>query len=174
MVDAGDAAVATEAPEADAVHIRSRGAAAVMTADCLPVLLVDAIGREALVIHAGWRGLASGIIESCIAGTGRRPDKFMAWLGPAIGPCHFEVGDEVREAFMKADVGDSTRAFRAAGQPGQWMADLYELARNRLRAAGVHDVYGGGFCTFCDESRFYSFRRDGATGRMAALICLND
>lgn len=174
VVKARDVVVAGCAPEADAVHIRGSGAGAVMTADCLPVLVVDRAGREALVIHAGWRGLAVGIIESAIAGMDSRPGELMAWLGPAIGPCHFEVGDEVRAAFMAAGAGDCASAFRSAGEPGQWMADLYGLARIRLRGAGVDAVYGGGFCTFCDESRFYSFRRDGTTGRMAALICLNN
>lgn len=172
MVEADDVNAAAP-PEADAVHIRERGAAAVMTADCLPVFLVDRSGREAVVLHAGWRGLASGIIESSIAGMNAPPDELMAWLGPAIGPCHFEVGDEVRVAFLEAAAGDCAHAFRPAGKTGKWMADLYELARIRLRDAGVLDVYGGGFCTFCDETRFYSFRRDGTTGRMAALICLN-
>lgn len=172
MVEASDV-IAAAPPEADAVHVRDRGAAAVMTADCLPVFVVDRSGREALVVHAGWRGLASGIIESSIAGMDGPPDELMAWLGPAIGPCHFEVGDEVRAAFLEPDSSDCARAFRPAGKSGQWMADLYELARLRLREAGVPDVYGGGYCTFCDESRFYSFRRDGTTGRMAALICLN-
>ncbi|MEX1198065.1 MAG: peptidoglycan editing factor PgeF [Pseudohongiellaceae bacterium] len=172
MVEADDVMV-TAPPEADAVRIRSGGAAAVMTADCLPVFLADKTGQEAVVVHAGWRGLVAGIIESSIARLDCRPIELMAWLGPAIGPCHFEVGDEVRTAFMEADAGDCGRAFTPTGQPGQWMADLYELARIRLHRAGVDDVYGGGLCTFCDGSRFYSFRRDGTTGRMAALICLN-
>lgn len=174
MVEAGDVVAAASAPEADAVHIRGGGAGAVMTADCLPVFVVDRAGREALVIHAGWRGLAAGIIESAIAGMDSRPGELMAWLGPAIGPCHFEVGEEVRAAFLEAGAGDCASAFRSAGEPGQWMADLYGLARIRLRGAGVDAVYGGGFCTFCDGNRFYSFRRDATTGRMAALICLNN
>lgn len=172
-VDASDAVSAPCAPEADAVRIRGSGAGAVMTADCLPVLVVDRAGREALVIHAGWRGLAAGIIESAVAEMDSRPGEVMAWLGPAIGPCHFEVGDEVRAALLEAGGGGCASAFRSAGAPGQWMADLYGLARIRLRGAGIDAVYGGGFCTFCDGSRFYSFRRDAVTGRMAALICLN-
>lgn len=172
-VDAGNVVGAADVPEADAIRLRGGEAGAVMTADCLPVLVVDRAGHEALVIHAGWRGLVAGVIESAIAAMNSSPSDLMAWLGPAIGPCHFEVGDEVRTAFLKAGDGHCAGAFRPAGESGQWMADLYELARIRLREAGVESLYGGGFCTFCDESRFYSFRRDGTTGRMAALICLN-
>lgn len=158
-------------PEADAVHIRGSGAAAVMTADCLPVFLVDQQGREAMVVHAGWRGMVAGILQRSVRTMRSSPKELMAWLGPAIGPCHFEVGDEVRSAFIQA-AGDSAAGFRPGERAGKWWADLYELARVRLRIAGIQDIYGGGFCTHCDAARFYSYRRDRTTGRMAALICL--
>ncbi|MGM0633486.1 MAG: peptidoglycan editing factor PgeF [Pseudomonadota bacterium] len=161
-------------PEADAVHIRGAGAAAVLTADCLPVLLVDREGREAAVVHAGWRGLARGIVEQALQRMDSPADQVLAWLGPAIGPCHFEVGDDVKTAFPAAYTDSVPEAFRPGRLPGKWMADLYLLARACLNHSGVTDVYGGGLCTVCDETRFFSFRRDGVTGRMAALICLNN
>ncbi len=161
-------------PEADAVHIRGAGAAAVLTADCLPVLLADREGREAAVVHAGWRGLAQGIVEQALQRMDSPADQVLAWLGPAIGPCHFEVGDDVRAAFPAACTDSPLAAFRPGRLPGKWMADLYSLARSCLNQSGVTEVYGGGLCTVCDEARFFSFRRDGVTGRMAALICLND
>jgi len=160
-----------DVPEADAVHIRGEGAAAVMTADCLPVFLVSRDGREAMVIHAGWRGMAAGILQRAVRAMRSEPAALMAWMGPAIGPCHFEVGDEVRAAFMQEGEA-SASAFVAGDRPGRWWADLYQLARVRLRAAGVHDIHGGGLCTYCDIARFYSYRRDRTTGRMAALIWL--
>jgi YfiH family protein len=143
---------------------------AVLTADCLPVLLCDRAGRQVAALHAGWRGLAAGIIEQTIAAMRRPGETLLAWLGPAIGPAAFQVGDEVREAFLKHD-----RQAQAAFQPhpqGGWKADLYLLARQRLAERGVSAVYGGDECSFTDAGRFYSYRRDGVTGRMATLIWL--
>ncbi|MHB8550198.1 MAG: peptidoglycan editing factor PgeF [Acidiferrobacterales bacterium] len=143
---------------------------AVLTADCLPVFLCDMPGTRIAVLHAGWRGLAAGIIESGIAALAIAPASLMAWLGPAIGPAAFEVGPEVREAFSGHD--GAARIFFAESQGGRLHADLYGLARMRLARAGVGQVYGGGFCTVNDPDRFYSYRRDGACGRMASLIWL--
>jgi YfiH family protein len=141
---------------------------AVLTADCLPVLLCDSAGSCVAAVHAGWRGLAAGVLENAVAALDV-PD-LMAWLGPAIGPQAFEVGAEVRQAFV-APHPESAPAF-TAGEEGKWRADLYQLARFALRRAGVNDVYGGGWCTHGDPERFYSYRRDGVTGRMASVIWL--
>ena len=165
VVEAGAAA------EADAVWSRTPGqVCAVLTADCLPVLLCDRAGDCVAAAHAGWRGLAAGVLEATVAALPADAADLMAWLGPAIGPDAFEVGDEVREAFVTADARAGA-AFRPAGD-GRWLADLYGLARLRLAAAGVTRVFGGGLCTFTDRDRFYSYRRDGVTGRMASLIWL--
>ncbi len=141
----------------------------VMTADCLPVLLTDRIGSCVAAAHAGWRGLADGVIEAAVKALPVAPDQLMAWLGPAIGPAAFEVGPEVREAFCSVSV-DAAKAFEPRGD--KWLADIYRLARQRLARVGVSQVYGGGLCTYSDERRFYSYRRDGQTGRMASLIWL--
>lgn len=151
---------------ADAAVARDPGrVCAVLTADCLPVLLCARDGGAVAAIHAGWRGLAAGVIEAAVRALG---DSGIAWLGPAIGPQAFEVGEEVRAVFLAADA-DAAAAFRPS-PAGRWLADLYRLARRRLRAAGVTEVYGGGECTHRDAARFYSYRRDGVTGRMASLI----
>jgi YfiH family protein len=118
--------------------------------------------------HAGWRGLASGVLEAALERFRAEPAEILAWLGPAIGPDAFEVGDEVRAAFLADDPGAGT-AFRAS-RPGHWLADLYGLARRRLARRGIRAIYGGGFCTYSDAERFYSFRREPVTGRMASLI----
>ena len=141
---------------------------AVLTADCLPVLLCSDDGREVAAVHCGWRGLAAGIVGHCVARFAAAPGTLSAWLGPAIGPAAFEVGAELREAFVNGDSG--TAACFAAGDGGRWLADLFGLARRALAAAGVQRVYGGGICTVADARRFYSYRRDGRTGRMASLI----
>ncbi len=155
-------------PEADAAVARTSGrAAAVLAADCLPVLLADRDGTVVGAAHAGWRGLAAGVVEATVAKMGVAPDRLVAWLGPAIGPGAFEVGDEVRAAFCAADA-DAATCF-AQGRPGKWFADLYALARRRLAARGVREVYGGGACTVTGH-RFFSYRRDRTTGRMAALV----
>jgi polyphenol oxidase len=141
---------------------------AVLTADCLPVLLCEDAGREVAALHAGWRGLAGGILEAGVARLQAAPERMMAWLGPAIGPAAFEVGAEVRAAFLAVDPGCGA-AFQEAPS-GRWLADLYALARLRLRRAGVERIYGGGLCTYRDAERFFSYRRDGRTGRMATLV----
>lgn len=162
--DALDAAVEADA----AVGFRPGTVCAVLTADCLPVLFCDRQGTRVAAAHAGWRGLAAGVLEASVAAMQCPPSEIMAWLGPAIGPQAFEVGEEVRDVFVR-DLPTSAAAF-APGQSGKWLADIYELARLRLARAGVQAVYGGGLCTYTDAARFYSYRRDKATGRMAALI----
>ena len=145
---------------------------AVLTADCLPVLLCNGSGTAVAAVHAGWRGLLEGVIESALACFPHPPSAIMAWLGPAIGPRAFEVGAEVKEAFVERQ----PRAGEAfvPGKDGRWLADLYHLARLRLRERGVGSIHGGGFCTFSEPGRFFSYRRDGRTGRMASLIWLHE
>ncbi len=145
---------------------------AVLTADCLPVLFCNVAGTRIAAAHAGWRGLLAGVLEQTVAAFDDPPEQILAWLGPAIGPSAFEVGDEVRTAFL-AHRAASGSHFRAHG-PGHWLADLYGLARERLAAAGVVRVSGGGLCTFSDPGRFFSYRRDGVTGRMASLVWLTN
>ena len=185
VASAEDAAASTQPPRADACVTASAGlACAVMVADCLPVLLCDPAGRAVGAAHAGWRGLAAGIIEKTAVRVaqlaGVPAASLHAWLGPAIGPRAFEVGAEVRDTFLQcagnAEERELTeRAFvlRDAA-PGKYLADLYALARLRLARLGVSQVGGGGACTVAERERFYSFRRDGRTGRMAALIWLVD
>lgn len=168
-----EAAGLVEVPCADAAVTREAGVVcAVMTADCLPVLLSARDGSVVGIAHAGWRGLAAGVIESTIAAMNTPPQSLIAWLGPAIGPTAFEVGEDVRAAFVAIDPA-SEADFTAAGQ-GKWFADIFALARRRLARAGVAQVFGGGLCTFTDAKRFYSYRRDRVTGRMASLIWLAD
>ncbi len=145
---------------------------AVLTADCLPVLFCNVAGTRVAAAHAGWRGLLAGVLEQTVAAFDDAPEQILAWLGPAIGPSAFEVGDEVRAAFV-ADRADSGAHFRVHGA-GHWLADLYGLARDRLGAAGVVQVSGGGLCTYSDPERFFSYRRDGVTGRMASLAWLTN
>jgi polyphenol oxidase len=153
--------------EADAAVARDAGVVcAVMTADCLPVFLAERNGRAVGVAHAGWRGLCAGVIEATVEAMGTT--NLAAWLGPAIGPQVYEVGDEVRTKFLERD-GAAAVAF-APTRPGHWLLDLYSVARQRLARAGVAQVSGGGFCTYIERERFYSYRREGSTGRMAALI----
>ncbi|WP_456379282.1 peptidoglycan editing factor PgeF [Thiolapillus sp.] len=144
----------------------------VMTADCLPVLLCDIQGTAVAAVHAGWRGLAGGVLEQALRCFHQPASAIMAWLGPAIGPAAFAVGDEVREAFLRQQAG-AEAAFESCAQ-GKWLADIYELARQRLYARGVTQVHGGGFCTYTDAEHFFSYRRDGRTGRMASLIWLEE
>ncbi len=156
---------------ADAAVTTRRGqVCAVLVADCLPVFLAGRAGDRVGVAHAGWRGLAGGVIEATVAALDCEPGSLVAWLGPSIGPDAFEVGGEVREAFLDRDA-QAAGAFRA-GRAGRFLADLPALARRRLAALGIHDVRGGGLCTHADPGRFYSYRRDGVTGRMAALAWL--
>ena len=155
--------------EADAMVAWGPGqVCAVLTADCLPILLCDRAGTRVAAVHAGWRGLVAGVIEAAVGHLASPPESLLAWLGPAIGPGAFEVGAEVRERFLEWD-GQAEAAFTPRNQ-GQWLADLPLLARQRLARLGVRDVRGEGLCTFQDAGRFYSYRRDGATGRMASLI----
>lgn len=161
--------------EADAAFTRTPGGVcAVLTADCLPVLLCDDAGTVVAIAHAGWRGLAAGVIEATVAAMGIQGAQLMAWLGPAIGPQHFEVGGEVREIFMAHDP-QAASAFvaRPHGTQGKWLCDIYLLAAQRLAALGVCRLAGADFCTVRDKERFFSYRRDGSTGRMASLIWLD-
>jgi len=158
-------------PQADASVSRTAGpVCAVMTADCLPVLLCDTGGRVVAAAHAGWRGLAAGVLEATVHAMAVAPETLLAWLGPAIGPQAFEVGSDVVQAFVERHA-EARQAFRQTSEH-HWLADIYQLARLRLHAAGVTQVSGGGFCTYEDAERFYSYRRDKITGRMAALIWL--
>ena len=141
---------------------------AILTADCLPVLFCNADGTEVAAAHAGWRGLAGGVLEATIRAMRSPASELMAWMGPAAGPQAYEIGEEVRDAFVRAQIGDAA-AF-AATRPGHWNVDLYALARRRLHDAGVSRIFGGGLCTISDPVRFYSYRRDQRTGRMASLI----
>lgn len=159
------------ARQADAVVTRSAGRVCVIqVADCMPVLLATREGAAIGAAHAGWRGLAGGVLEATVAATGAAPEHLMAWLGPAIGPAHFEVGDEVRAAFLAHDPHAAT-AFTANAR-GRWQCDLYALARRRLAALGVSQIFGGGRCTYAEAECFFSFRRENPCGRMAALIWL--
>ncbi|MFN9772299.1 MAG: peptidoglycan editing factor PgeF [Burkholderiales bacterium] len=162
-------------PVADAaVATRPGTVLAVMTADCLPILLADATGRAVGAAHAGWRGLAAGVVEAAVDAVRARAGRdarVLAWLGPAIGPSAFEVGDEVRQAFCELDAA-AAAAFTPGPAPGKWWADLFALARLRLAARGVVDVAGGGLCTVADRARFYSHRRDRRSGRFASLVWL--
>lgn len=155
-------------PEADASFTdRGDTVCAVLTADCLPVLFCGDGGRVIAAAHAGWRGLRAGVVKQTLAEMDC--SDVTVWLGPAIGPAHFEVGNDVRDAFLAEDNGSAV-AFAECGT-GKWLADIYQLARRQLAALGVGRVYGGDYCTYADAGRFYSYRRDGAaTGRMASLI----
>jgi len=141
---------------------------AVLTADCLPIALAAQSGEAVAAVHAGWRGLAAGVIEAAVGALGLPGEQLQAWLGPAIGPEHFEVGAEVRAAFVAHD-GAAEAAF-APNSGGRFMADLATLARQRLGRLGVRRIFGGGECTYTDSRRFFSHRRDGLTGRQATLI----
>jgi YfiH family protein len=161
-------------PTADASVCRTADhLCAILTADCLPVLLTDERGSVVAAAHAGWRGLAAGVLENTVQAMRVAPEQLMAWLGPAIGPEVFEVGPEVRAAFVSDDAG-CRDCFRQARRPGHFLADIFGLARRRLARAGVSGVYGGGLCTASDETRFFSYRRDATCGRMASLIWLAD
>jgi YfiH family protein len=171
VVRLGSGDFAEGAPQADAViGCRDGDLCLVKTADCLPVLLCGGDGREIAAIHAGWRGLAAGVIEATVADMTTAPERLLAWLGPAISQAAFEVGTEERDASIS-----HTRAAQAAfitNDRGRWQADLYELAMQRLREAGVRAIFGGRLCTVGDPDRFYSCRRDGDTGRLLSFVYL--
>lgn len=158
-------------PEADACFTSLVGLpCSVMTADCLPVFFCSGSGDRVAVAHAGWRGLAGGVLEATVSKLQAPATELLVWLGPAIGPQQFEVGSEVRETFLNFST-DCEKGFVARPEkPDHWLADIYQLARIRLNALGVRQIYGGDFCTFTDVQRFFSYRRDGVTGRMASLI----
>lgn len=156
---------------ADGAVARTRGRICVVrVADCMPVLFADRAGTAVGAAHAGWRGLVGGVLEATVTAMRLDAARLSAWMGPAIGPAHFEVGDEVREAFNAHD----PRAISAftPNERGRWQCDLYALARQRLEAFGVGEITGGGWCTYAEARQFYSYRRDSRTGRMAALIWL--
>jgi YfiH family protein len=168
------AAQVSDRPQADASYTgEPRIVCAIQIADCMPVLLTDTAGSVVAAAHAGWRGLASGVLENTIAKmvqTGARAPDLLAYLGPAIGPDAFEVGDDVYEAFTQVS-RDASAAFKRKAD-GKWLCDLFMLARASLERSGVTRIYGGGLCTYSDPQRFYSYRRDKTTGRMAAFIWL--
>ena len=166
-----DAALAAVGAQADASFARRRGVVcAVLTADCLPVLLCDERATVVGVAHAGWRGLAAGVIEATVAAMNEPGTRLIAWLGPAIGPRAFEVGGEVRDRFLARDPRAAAAFAAAAG--GKWLCDIYRLARQRLDALGIGRVAGADWCTASDTQRFFSHRRDGISGRMASLVWL--
>jgi len=156
-------------PEADAcITEKPATVCAVMTADCLPVLFARTDGQAVAAAHAGWRGLSAGVLEATIDAFECAPEQLVAWLGPAISQAAFEVGDEVREQFVAQD--RAAEAAFAANAAGRWQADLYGLAKLRLRRHGVNAIFGGDHCTFAESDDFFSYRRDGQCGRMASLI----
>lgn len=169
VVAASEATVAA-IPTADAVFCRGKGpACAILSADCLPVLFCSRDGAMVAAAHCGWRGLANGVLAAVVTALGVQPRQLLAWLGPAIGPDRYEIGDDVRSALRsQTDAGCLDDVCRPISQ-GKWLLNLYGVARAQLAALGIPDVHGGGFCTY-DEQRFYSYRRDGVTGRMASLV----
>jgi len=163
------AEAAAGAPKADAiVSDRPGKVCAVLTADCLPVLFVSADGRETAAAHAGWRGLSVGVLEATVAAMATSASCLMAWFGPAISQRAFEVGGEVRDAFVSRHA--AAAGLFSPNERGRWQADLYGLAELRLRRSGVTRIYGGGRCTFSESEAFFSFRRDGECGRMASFV----
>lgn len=163
------------APRADAsVGEPGSPPCAVLTADCLPVVLCDRSGTRIGIAHAGWRGLANGVIASCVGFMDRPGHELLAWLGPAIGPESYEVGPEVRDACLAATPGARPAFVPSPMHTDRWLADLYAIAACQLQFLGVSRVHGGGFCTFGDRSRFFSHRRDGTTGRFATLAWIHD
>jgi len=163
----------TESPKADASFTSQRNVVcAVQTADCLPLLICDRAATVVAAVHAGWRGLSAGVIESTLARLAIPANELLVWLGPAIGQQAFEVGEDVYTAFVDADSETGAAFVRHQHKAEKWLCDVYALARRKLECFGVTFIYGGGECTFSDIRRYYSFRRDGVTGRMASLIWL--
>lgn len=172
VIDADAVHPADESPHADASFARHAGTVCpVMIADCLPVLFTNRAGTRVAAAHAGWRGLSGGVIANTVQALcedGGAAQDLLAYIGPGIGPSAFEVGADVYDAFVTQDAG--AQAAFVPHKPGKWLADLFTLARRALAHAGVREVYGGGMCTYSDPARFYSYRRDKVTGRMAAFI----
>ncbi len=169
VVRSDEVAPGGAAPMADAaIALQGDAVLGILTADCLPVLVCSLTRKELAAMHCGWRSLAGGIVAATVAALASDPANLVAWLGPAISQPYYEVGDEVRDTFL-AGVEDAASCF-LPNDRGRWQADLYGLARRYLAAVGVSRVYGGGFCTYAEATRFYSYRRDGTTGRMATLI----
>ncbi len=170
--DVVDASCVAGTPDADAAIASRPGVVcAIMTADCLPVLFCDMAGGVVGAAHAGWRGLAGGVLENTVAAMrSAGAGEILAWLGPAIGPRSFEVGEDVLRAFVERDAGAQAAFTPIAGRGGKYLADIYLLARRVLGRAGITRISGGGLCTVSDQRRFYSYRRDQKTGRMASLI----
>lgn len=164
----------SDIPTADAsVTVSANRVCTIMTADCLPILICNQRGTLVAAIHAGWRGLSKGILEATVQAIPEQRFQLLAWLGPAIGPEVYEVGQDVLESFTNHDPKTIT-AFKAKPNAhNKWLANMYLLARMRLEALGLTAIYGGDYCTFTDDEHFYSFRRDGITGRMATLIWLS-
>jgi YfiH family protein len=160
--------VGSQGPADAAITRRPGKVCAILTADCLPIVFTTDTGDRVAAAHAGWRGLAAGVIGATVRAMGVPPERLIAWLGPAIGPAHFEVGAEVREAFLRTDSGAGD-AFKAT-RTGKFMADLAMLARRQLKNLGVSRIHGGGDCTYAHTDRYFSHRRDGVTGRQATLI----
>ncbi len=170
-----DNGLVDEGTEADAIYSTEKNiACGVLTADCLSVLFCDSEGREFAVAHAGWKGMAAGVLLQTLANFDAEPSDIMVWLGPVIGPCHFEVSDEVRHAFLSMSVdeihNEKDILFQPSENNGKWMCDLYAIAKIILGAAGVKQIYGDPICTYCEFDSYYSYRRDGKTGRFATLI----
>jgi hypothetical protein len=172
--DSGDTGCADQVEiEADASWTSKPNiVCAVLTADCLPVFFTNSAGSCVAIAHAGWRGMLNGVITSTFKASGIKADDCMAWLGPAIGSKNFEVDDDVIQAFLAKD-SKCSNAFTKK-DTHHWMCDLYQLARNELEKIGIHNIYGGDLCTYSDKEKFYSYRRDGETGRMASLIWIAD
>ena len=163
------------APRADAsVGVAGSPPCVVLTADCLPVVLCDRAGTRVGIAHAGWRGLAGGVIASCIAAMDRPGRELLAWLGPAIGPGAYEIGPEVRNVLAEAAPGARHAFVPSPSTTDRWLANLYALAASQLQSLAVEHVFGGGFCTYRDAGRFFSYRRDGATGRNATLVWIDE
>jgi len=171
--DVADAREAGPVRADASVATRPGTVCAVMTADCLPVLFCNDRGTVVAAAHAGWRGLAAGVLDATVARMGERPENLLAWLGPAIGPRAFEVGDDVRDCFVEEDPL-AAAAFKPTGAPGKWRGDLFMLARLRLRELGIARTYGGEICTYFSPDRFFSYRRDGTTGRFASVVWLSE
>ena len=169
VLSAGDPAFGDMPPDADAIIAsKAHDVIAVKTADCLPVLLCSKSAHEIAAAHCGWRGLAAGVLANTVAAMATPPDELLVWFGPAISQAAYEVGDEVREAFVSVD-GEAAACF-ASNDNGRWQADLYGLARLKLAAAGVTQIFGGGLCTFTDSERFFSYRRERSAGRIISFV----